>query len=158
MNDLIEETLAMIEHQMNLQDIRFIRDYSHDIPGVSVDINQIKQVFLNIFINASDAMPEGGTITVTVASQLRQDGTPWLTVTIADTGTGIPEEFLPKVFDPFFTTKEPGKGTGLGLSVTKGIIEHHDGQITISSVAGEGTTVAVTMPCGPLDKEDVFNE
>ncbi len=157
MNIVIEESLAMVEHQLNLQNIEVIRDYSRRIPKVSVDGNQIKEVFINIFINAADAMKDGGTITLTTTAGTGKNGQPCVEVAITDTGTGIPEEILENVFDPFFTTKRNSGGTGLGLSVTKGIIDRHHGSIVINSKVGAGTTVTITLPCNPPEKGDALN-
>jgi len=157
-NILVEEALAMVEHQMNLQNIQIIRSYAHYIPKVRVDSNQIKQVFINIFINAAEAMQDGGTITITTRTGFAKGGKSYIEVAITDTGTGIPEEILKNVFDPFFTTKRDSGGTGLGLSVTKGIIDHHQGSISIKSKEGVGTTVTITLPCNLLEKEGDYNE
>ena len=144
---LVEGILVMVEHQMKLKNVLIIRDFPPIVYTVNADANQMEQVLINLLVNASDAMKDGGTITVSIGPGAAADGTPWVEMTVADTGTGIPEEVLPRVFDPFFTTKEAGKGTGLGLSVTKGIVEHHGGRITMSSKAGEGTTVKIGLPC-----------
>jgi len=153
---IIEEAIDIVEHQMNLRNVRIIRRFPPEPSMVKVDGNQMKQVFINVFVNASDAMEDGGTITVTITPG--HDGAPWVEAAIADTGTGIPEEALGKVFDPFFTMKEPGKGTGLGLSVTKGIIERHNGRIAVESVTGEGTTVRIALPCNSFSQEGASHE
>lgn len=154
MNNLIEEALAMVEHQMNLQNIEIIRNYSHRTPEVRVDGNQIKQVFINIFINATEAMKGGGTVTITTTTGSGKDGEPCIEVAVTDTGAGIPEEIIKNVLDPFFTTKRVSGGTGLGLSVTKGIIDRHHGSISVSSKEGTGTTVTITLPRNPSKKRD----
>jgi len=154
MNILIEEALAMVEHQMNLQNIEIIRNYSHRISVVLADGNQIKQVFINVFINASEAMKGGGAITITTTTGSGKDREPCVEVAITDTGTGIPEEIINNVLDPFFSTKKGSGGTGLGLSVTKGIIDRHHGSIAINSKEGAGTTVTITLPCNPSSKEN----
>jgi two-component system, NtrC family, sensor kinase len=155
---LVEEAIEMVEHQMNLKNIQIIRNFPSDLCTVKVDGNQMKQVFINILVNALDAMQGGGEITITITPGASRDGAPCVEITIADTGTGIPREVLRKVFDPFFTMKEPGKGTGLGLSVTKGIIERHDGRITIDSAVGEGATVKIAIPCNSSQEEGVPHE
>jgi two-component system NtrC family sensor kinase len=131
----------MVEHQMNLQNIQVIRGYAHFIPKVRVDSNQIKQVFINIFVNAAEAIQiqDGGTITITTRTGLDKDGEQYVEIALTDTGTGIPE------------------GTGLGLSVTKGIIDRHQGSIAINGEEGAGTTVIVTLPCNPSEKGDALN-
>jgi len=157
MNILIEEALAMVEHQMNLQNIEILRNYSRRIPAVRADGNQIKQVFINIFINATEAMKGRGTITITTTTGSGKDGGPCVEAAITDTGTGIPEEIIKNVLDPFFTTKRDSGGTGLGLSVTKEIIDRHRGSIAINSKKGAGTTVTITLPCNPSEKENALD-
>ncbi|OPY76462.1 MAG: Sporulation kinase A [Syntrophorhabdus sp. PtaU1.Bin058] len=157
MNILIEEALAMVEHQMNLQNIEIVRNYSHRIPVVRADGNQIKQVFINIFINATEAMKGGGTITIATTAGSDKDGEPYVRVAITDTGAGIPEEIIKNVLDPFFTTKRGSGGTGLGLSVTKEIIDRHHGSIAINSEEVSGTTVTITLPCNPSKKENTLD-
>jgi signal transduction histidine kinase len=101
------------------------------------------EVFVNIIINAVDAMPQGGTIWVRSARLQRE---PFIEIRFSDTGCGIPKENLEKIFDPFFTTKEAGKGTGLGLAVIYGIVERHNGSIDVESEVGKGTTFIVKLP------------
>jgi two-component system cell cycle sensor histidine kinase/response regulator CckA len=123
---------------------------------VSGDMNQLKQVFLNLCINARDAMPSGGQLTVDVAnvdsdeSLLEYypdaDPGPYVVFSITDTGKGIREEDLDRIFEPFFTTRERGEGTGLGLSIAQGIVQSHGGFITVKSVVDRGTTFRVYLP------------
>lgn len=110
-------------------------------PSVMADADQMSQVFINLVANAIHAMPQGGTLRI----ELAQDPTR-VTLTVSDTGHGIPPELLPKIFDPFFTTKEFGKGTGLGLTVVKGIIEEHQGTIAVESKEGQGTAFTISLP------------
>jgi signal transduction histidine kinase len=112
----------------------------HELPPVQADPGQLLQVFLSILVNAADAIVGGGTITV----RTRADKD--VRITIADTGSGIPEENLKKVFEPFFTTKEPGEGTGLGLSLSYGIVKQLRGSIDLKSRVGEGTEVTIVLP------------
>ncbi|HXW68670.1 MAG TPA: ATP-binding protein, partial [Dissulfurispiraceae bacterium] len=102
---------------------------------------QIQQVFLNLMLNSLDAMPDGGSLTIT----MKQEGL-FLTIVFTDTGTGIEEHAMDKIFDPFFTTKPLGKGTGLGLSICYGIIREHKGTIDFSSKRGEGTSFTIRLP------------
>ena len=113
------------------------------LPSLHVDPNQILEVFVNIFINAVDAMPQKGTLKVT-SRKIEAEGA--IEVRIADTGHGISPENLGKIFDPFFTTKEAGKGTGLGLAVSHGIVERHNGTIDVESTVGQGTTFIIRLP------------
>jgi PAS domain S-box-containing protein len=115
-----------------------------DLPPIHADQDQMSQVFLNLFINAVHAMPEGGRLRITAKPTGKH-----VTVTVADTGHGIPEEHLTKIFTPFFTTKEVGKGTGLGLTVVHGIMQEHGGTITVESQKGKGTAFTLTLPMAP---------
>jgi two-component system NtrC family sensor kinase len=113
-----------------------------EIPEVLVNPDQIQQVFLNLMLNALDAMPDGGgSLNITI----KQDGA-FVTIAFSDTGAGIDEKVMDKVFDPFFTTKPLGKGTGLGLSICYGIIREHEGTIDFSSKRGEGTSFSIRLP------------
>ncbi|GAB4233520.1 MAG: cache domain-containing protein [Acidobacteriota bacterium] len=143
LNRIVEETLAVLERHVHFQNVRIVRHLDPAVPDQWLDVNQIKSVINNLAINAADAMPEGGTLTVTTRHHPR---TETVRLIVEDTGTGIPKEHLEKVFDPFFTTKEPGKGTGLGLAVTYGIVRRHGGAITIDSEPGKGTRVTVILP------------
>ena len=111
------------------------------MPDINGNPRNLQQVFLNLFLNSIQAMPEGGALTVRVG---RMDG--YLGIEVSDNGVGIAPENIDKLFDPFFTTKEIGEGTGLGLSVCYGIIERHGGSIRIDSEPGAGTTVTVRLP------------
>ena len=124
--------------------------------SVSGDRNQLRQVFLNLCVNARDAMPAGGVLTVEIANVESDESLlechpdadlgPYVVVSVTDTGKGIPEEDLERIFEPFFTTRERGEGTGLGLSIAHGIIKSHKGFITVESVVDEGTTFRVYLP------------
>ncbi|MBL8441439.1 MAG: hypothetical protein JNK96_09470, partial [Betaproteobacteria bacterium] len=111
------------------------------LPLVECRPSQINQVFMNLLVNAAQAIPERGRITISTGAQ---DGQVW--VSIRDTGAGIPAAIRDRIFDPFFTTKPVGKGTGLGLSVSYGIIEKHGGRIDLDTTPGEGTTFTVRLP------------
>lgn len=139
LNNVMEKSLALIGTQSIFHDVRIVRDYQDPLPPAMVDPNQIEQVFINMLLNAAQAMPAGGTLTLTT----RAAG-PQLTVAIADTGTGIPPEHQRRIFDPFFTTKE--RGTGLGLAVSYGIVENHGGRIDLESEPGKGTTFTIRLP------------
>ncbi|MBF8295615.1 MAG: hypothetical protein HW389_2160 [Bacteroidetes bacterium] len=123
---------------------------------VSGDMNQLKQVFLNLCVNARDSMPSGGTLSLDITHGESDDSLlefypeaepgPYVVVKVSDTGKGIPEEDLDKIFEPFYTTREHGEGTGLGLSIAQGIVKSHNGYITVNSVDGHGTTFRVYLP------------
>ncbi len=144
--ELIEEALAIVEYQADRKSIKTIKDYAHDLPRLKVDGSQIKQVFINILVNAIDAINDGGSIVVSTTHEVNENKMPRVRIMIIDNGTGIPEDILQKVYDPFFTTKEISGGTGLGLSITKGIVERHNGEIIIKSKQGVGTIVTVSLP------------
>jgi signal transduction histidine kinase/predicted nucleic acid-binding protein len=141
-NEIIEKTLALTEHQMKGDNITVIRQLAPDLPAVEANAGQLQQVFTNMVINASHAMPDGGTITIHT-SQVAGN---MIIAEFEDSGCGIPEENLDKIFDPFFTTKEEGKGTGLGLSVSHNIIQRHGGDIGIKSEVGKGTCFTIQLP------------
>jgi len=143
---IIEETLSFVEYQIKSKHIRIVRQYAPDLPNVTVDSNQIKQVFVNLLLNSFEAMQNGGTITITTEATRGEKDKQFLQVSIADTGCGIPENKLEKVFDPFYSTKDTPGNAGLGLSVTKGIIDKHHGKIRIESEADKGTRVIIGLP------------
>jgi len=109
-----------------------------------VDFSQMQQVFLNLLVNAAEAMPNGGR--VTIHSHSPESAPEHLVVDVQDTGSGIPKELVNKIFDPFFTSKAVGKGTGLGLAVSYGIVKRHGGSIEVESTPGAGTLFSVWLP------------
>jgi signal transduction histidine kinase len=141
--DLIEEILHLTANQFKLSKVKVVRKYASNLPALHGDRQQIDQVFLNIVLNAIDAMPNGGTLTITTRVADDRD---YVIVDIADTGVGIPAHELGNIFDPFVTSKPTGKGTGLGLSVSLGIVQKHGGDIRVRSRSGEGTTFTVLLP------------
>jgi two-component system NtrC family sensor kinase len=139
---LIERTLTLVENQARFQNIKILKEFKPDIPKLHVDGDQIQQVFMNILINAADAMAQnGGTLTIRTDTH---DQT--VEVSFTDTGCGISKEHLSKLFTPFFTTKETGKGTGLGLAISYGIIQSHGGEIEVESEVGKGSTFRIKLP------------
>jgi two-component system, NtrC family, sensor kinase len=140
-NSMVERTLSLLDYQIRKNRIEVAKDISCQLPFLQVDRNQMEQVFVNIILNAIQAMEEGGVLRIGART-----GDERLIMTISDTGKGIPEDILPKVFDPFLTTKGEGKGTGLGLWITQGIVERHGGTIQLSSQEGRGTTVEIQLP------------
>jgi len=152
-NDVIRETVQFVEHQAGFQSIVFDVGLDRQLPDVWMDPNQIKQVVMNLVVNARDAMNEHGRLTVRtralpgpVSTGPGRRAVPTVELTFADSGCGIPPEDLPKIFDPFFTSKEPGKGVGLGLSVGYNIIKAHGGAIEVQSEVGAGTTFRILLP------------
>jgi two-component system NtrC family sensor kinase len=145
LNKVISDTLALLEHQFKTARIQVIDELAPGLPMIHGNPGRLQQVFLNLFLNARDAMPRGGTLTVTTANG---NG---VSVTVRDTGSGIAHEHIQRIYDPFFTTKTvsregQGKGTGLGLSVTYGIIQEHAGKIRVESRQGTGTTFFLDFP------------
>ena len=140
-NDIISETLSLLEHQLKSAKIQLEKDLTPSTTQIYGNPGKLQQVFLNLFINAKDAMPQGGTLFVKTFSK----GTVFC-IEILDTGDGIPEEHLQKIYDPFFTTKSTGRGTGLGLSVSYGIIQEHSGKIAVESKSGQGTRFILELP------------
>jgi two-component system NtrC family sensor kinase len=140
-NELIEGILLMMEKQMREANVRVEALFDEDLPEVMASTNQMRQVFLNMFKNAKEAMPKGGTLTIRTESNEGK-----LLIHIQDSGLGIPEEIRNKIFEAFFTTKQKVKGVGLGLSVCYGIIRDHGGEIKVESQEGKGTTFTISLP------------
>ncbi len=139
---LLERTIALVEKQSRFQNIQIRKEFQTDLPSLFLDGDQIQQVFMNIILNAGDAMAEkGGSLTIKTEPK---DGK--AEISFSDTGPGISREHLSKLFDPFFTTKETGKGTGLGLAISYGIIQGHGGDIKVESEEGKGATFRVKLP------------
>jgi two-component system NtrC family sensor kinase len=140
---IIEDTLEIIVHQERFFGINLMKSYDPEVPPVVVDESRLEQVFMNIILNAVEAMQGSGTLTI------RTRQTPeWVEVDLTDTGPGIPEEVQEKVFDPFFTSKfsTEGLGMGLGLAISYGIIKNHNGDIQVKSSPGDGTTFTIRLP------------
>lgn len=164
MNNVIHTALGLVKDQYMFLGIDIKTDLADNLPEVMGDQSRLEQVFLNLFINAADAMGGKGTLTITTKLLQRYashdqsvegmetekicllTSTNTVKITITDTGRGIDEAYLPHIFEPFFSTKEPGRGTGLGLSITYGIIKKHEGFIDVESTPGVGTTVTIYLP------------
>lgn len=142
-NKAIDQALLPIENQSLFQNIAFKKKMSTFLPLVMADTQQLGHVFMNIIINAAQAMEGQGTITIATRESAARDR---VIIEIADTGPGIPPEVLEHIFEPFFTTKQEGQGTGLGLSVVYGIVENHGGTISARSIPGRGTTFTIELP------------
>ncbi len=140
-NQLIRESLALLEHQMRRNNIRLESLFSPILPAVYGNAGKLQQVFINLFLNARDAMPGGGELKIQTAMNDSM-----VIVDIQDTGVGISEENIKRIYDPFFTTKGMGKGTGLGLAVTYGIVQDHGGHIFVDSSPGKGTHFRLKLP------------
>ncbi len=158
--NVIEKSFNLIANKMNLANVKVINEFKSANPIVYVDENQMEQVFTNLFLNAIDAMPKGGTLTVRLfnrrfeelqngvgrtVAELFQPGDTALICEVEDTGTGIPPSIINKIFDPFFTTKPPGTGVGLGLSVVSKIIDNNKALINVESELGKGSRFIITL-------------
>jgi two-component system NtrC family sensor kinase len=152
LKSVLERTLKLMANEINLSNVQLDLALDDNLPPIMGNQNNLQQVFLNLFINALQAMPDGGTLSVRAHAENES-----LRVVVSDTGIGIAKENLNSVFDPFFTTKELGKGTGLGLSVSYGIIQKHKGTITLESEVGKGTSFTIKIPCAANAKISALN-
>jgi two-component system NtrC family sensor kinase len=142
-NGIVRTTVSLVSHKLELANIEVALDLAERLPGLRCDASQIQQVVMNLVMNGAESIKGPGRLTVTTrpTANLRA-----VTLEVTDTGTGIPEELVPRIFDPFFTTKEEGKGVGLGLAVVYGIVEAHGGDIEVDSTVGRGSTFRVILP------------
>jgi PAS domain S-box-containing protein len=147
--DEVVKTIELVGHYLKKRNIRVEPEFAPRVPIIQADRQQLRQVFLNLFTNAADAMPAGGRLTPRVRAGEIEPAKPGVVIEVADTGTGIPPHLLPRVFDPFFTTKDEGKGTGLGLAICRRIVQQHLGKLEIESAVGAGTTIRITLPTRP---------
>jgi signal transduction histidine kinase len=142
-HDVIDDVLTFIQQHAGLEGVEIIREYDRELPAIVIDKKKIKQVFINLMMNAKHAVGETGTIKL--SSEFDSDAGQ-IIVKISDTGHGIEKKHLPRIFDPFFTTKPTGEGTGLGLSVSYGIIKNHGGDILVETRPDRGSTFTVVLP------------
>lgn len=142
LNHLIEDTLTFLSYQPIFRKVKIEKMLAPSLPQITADLNQIRQVLTNIFINAAQAMPEGGELKVVTSKVKFKD---FVQIDISDTGCGIHPENLKRIFEPFFTTKKK-QGTGLGLSISLSYIRNHGGEINVQSVVGQGTTFTILLP------------
>jgi len=149
LNQVVERVLSLIENQASFRNIKITKALDPELLPVMADQDQIQQVFLNIVLNASEAMPQGGEIAI---ASRNVPGESKVEVSFKDTGTGIPEDIKDKIFEPFITTKSTG--TGLGLSIAYGIVERHHGTLRVESSPGKGTTIIITLPTESKEPED----
>ena len=138
---LVLESWALIDNQAKIQKIESKLQFDKRPIMINGNASLLQQVFINLFLNAIQAMPDGGILTISI-NQAKQD----LLISIADTGHGISQENINKIFDPFYTTAPVGKGTGLGLSICYSIVKQHLGIIEVDSVVGMGSTFTVRLP------------
>jgi len=150
LKQIVDKAAALIQHHCQISNVQFCARYDNADISLICDENQIQQALVALFVNAVEAIPEGGTITL-AASMLAEDDA--LSICITDTGIGIAAETVSHIFEPFFTTKENGKGVGLGLSVVYGIVQRHGGRITVDSAMGKGTSFTIILPRVPKPEE-----
>jgi signal transduction histidine kinase len=156
LNEVVESSLYFVGVGAENKGVKVEKEMAGDLPAVLLDRQQIKQVLMNLFMNAMDAMTKGGTLAVRTRRLARGEGEEWVQIEVADTGCGIREEDLEHIFDPFFTTKHESQereGTGLGLAIVHQIVQEHRGNIEVDSTAGVGTAFYVSMPTDPLRYE-----
>jgi signal transduction histidine kinase len=139
---LVDDTLSFLAHQPLFRGIRLEKNIPNDLPEITADANQLSQILMNLLLNAAQASPDGGIISIVAQKVKFVDA---VEITVSDTGRGIAADILPHVFEPFFTTKR-GKGTGLGLSISQAYVRSHGGDIRIDSLPGRGTNVRITLP------------
>jgi len=142
-NAILQRTIELMGYQGRLKDVQIIKDFAAGLPPLQANEGELRQVFVAVITNALDAMNDSGVLSIGTL----QEGNV-LSITIGDTGAGIPPEQVSRVFEPFFTTKSGQKGTGLGLSIARKIVANYTGDITLASVQGKGTTVTITLPLG----------
>jgi two-component system NtrC family sensor kinase len=146
---VVEECFSLVEDRALFHNIEVVRDYGEDLPNAVIDPAQMQQVFMNLIINAAEAMDGAGRLSVTTRYQ---PGRGVIEIGFRDTGHGIREGDLLRIFDPFFTTKEGGHGTGLGLAISFGIVKEHGGTITVESEVGVGTAFTIELPLGGMEE------
>ncbi|MBZ5705868.1 MAG: hypothetical protein LAN63_10975 [Acidobacteriia bacterium] len=151
---LVMDTLSFLEGQPMLRDRQLENQVPADLPHIRADANQLSQVLMNLLLNAAEATPEGGQITISASKLTYVDS---IEIRVSDTGCGIPPDILPHVFEPFFTTKR-GKGTGLGLSISQAYVRSHNGEIRADSVVDHGTTITITLPIRQEAADEVVKE
>jgi two-component system NtrC family sensor kinase len=145
LNEVVNDVIALTRHLILTNDVILKLELDDNLPWISIDTNQMKQVLLNLIHNALQAMKNGGELIVSTYPA-RRESRDWIVMSVKDNGTGIPHEDQIRIFEPFFTTKGDRGGTGLGLSVTYGIVTDHGGSIEISSKLGNGSTFDVWLP------------
>ena len=142
-NSIVDDCISLVELQALFHNIHITRNLQADLPLAVIDPSQIERVFMNMIINAAEAMDGSGDLTITTTEN---KSTKDIEISFTDTGTGISEENIRRIFDPFFTTKDVGHGTGLGLAISYGLVRSHKGSILVDSKVGLGTTFTVSLP------------
>ena len=152
--DEIESSLELVEYHLRSRKIQVVREFDTTLPTIQADSEQLRQIFLNLLTNASDAMPQGGTLVTRLRSVDAENGGRGVRIELTDSGLGITPANLERIWEPFFTTKPEGKGTGLGLAISRRAIEAHHGTISIGSNSGQGTTVRIFLPAIHVPKAE----
>ncbi|MEW6375338.1 MAG: ATP-binding protein [Thermodesulfobacteriota bacterium] len=147
-NSILDGMILLVSTESKKKYIQIVKSYAQDLPSISIDGEQIKQVFLNILLNAVEATPEKGEITIKTRSFVKPGGKPYIQIEFTDTGCGIPTEYLEEIFTPFFSTKD--KGSGLGLAISNQIVQEHRGYIFVESQLNQGSSFFINLP---LDQE-----
>ena len=142
---MVERMVPLLGHMARRGDVSIVTDVPYDLPQIAADPGQLQQVLINLLINALEASPPGGRITVTARACL-SDGRPGVATTVSDSGSGIPREVVGRIFEPFFTTKPPGQGTGLGLAICRDIAHSHEGALSVENREGEGAAFTLWLP------------
>ena len=141
-NQVLQEVMYFLKYEALKRSIKIVEDFDYRLPPIAADANRLKQIFINLVMNAFQAMEGGGSLLL--SSSFSEER--FVSVQIADTGSGIPQKTLSRIFEPFYTTKKTAKGTGLGLFITKKIVESFSGTISVESSEGEGTCFTITFP------------
>ncbi|MGA2151742.1 MAG: ATP-binding protein [Geobacteraceae bacterium] len=142
LNQVLQEVMYFLKYEALKRSIKIVEDFDYRLPPIAADANRLKQVFINLVMNAFQAMEGGGSLLLRTSSSEER----FASVQVADTGSGIPQKTLSRIFEPFYTTKKTAKGTGLGLFITKKIVESFSGTISVESSEGEGTCFTITFP------------
>ena len=150
LNNSIDDIVDFVQHHAKFDNIELIKKYDSSVPEMVLDEKKIKQVFMNLIMNARHAVGKKGTIIISTSYNQPNN---YVRITVEDTGYGIEKKNLKRIFDPFFTTKPFGEGTGLGLSVSYGIIKNHDGEILVESAPDRGTKFTVSLPVATVNRE-----
>lgn len=147
----VDEALKLFRNLVRGRNIEVVEDFAEDLPIIEADRQRLRQLFLNLLTNATDAMPKGGKLTARIRRGKLNDGSDAVILQFIDTGMGIQPEHMDHIWHTFFTTKPEGKSTGLGLAICRRVVEEHSGTIEIDSEAGKGTTVTIALPTGETD-------
>jgi two-component system NtrC family sensor kinase len=156
-NYLLTNALLLTEKHMDYSKVTAINDLAPDLTPLFASSNQLTQVFINLILNAIEAMPEGGELHV-CSRLIKEDDRDSVELEFTDTGTGIPQEHMERIFEPFFSTKQEVKGVGLGLAISYGIVKSHGGTITVSSQVGKGTTFIIRLPVFSKEEAEAWEE